>query len=203
MGQLLVVMTCGAAFYGAVLGFWRAPIQALYAAMKLPLVMVVTSCLTMVFNWMLATLMGTRMTLGQVTALTFLALATASLVLASLAPVALIFTLSAPEPSTDARTAHNLLYLFHTLFIAGAGLAGTARVKGPLDRICRDPARSRKIHYAWILTFAFVGGEVAWALRPFVGSVFFPVVFLRGDAFHGNMYEFIFSDILPHLLRWN
>ena len=48
--------------------------------------------------------------------------------------------------------------------------------------------------------FALVGGEVAWALRPFVGSVYKPVVFLRADALDGNVYEFIFTEILPHLL---
>jgi hypothetical protein len=51
---------------------------------------------------------------------------------------------------------------------------------------------------AWTLAYAFVGGEIAWVLRPFVGSVYLPVVFLREDALHGNVYEFIFTDILPH-----
>jgi hypothetical protein len=46
-----------------------------------------------------------------------------------------------------------------------------------------------------------VGGEVAWMLRPFVGSVYLPVVFLRDDALNGNVYEFIFTDILPHFWR--
>jgi hypothetical protein len=29
-----------------------------------------------------------------------------------------------------------------------------------------------------------------------------PVVFLRPDALDGNVYEFIFTDILPHLASW-
>jgi hypothetical protein len=57
------------------------------------------------------------------------------------------------------------------------------------------------VFLVWVVTYALVGGEVAWALRPFVGSVSpdFPVVFLRPDALHGNVYEFIWTDILPHL----
>jgi len=46
-----------------------------------------------------------------------------------------------------------------------------------------------------------VGGEMAWALRPFVGSVSLehPLVFLREDALTGNVYEFIGTDIAPYL----
>jgi hypothetical protein len=41
---------------------------------------------------------------------------------------------------------------------------------------------------------------VAWALRPFVGSVYYPIVFLRHDALQGNVYEFIITGIFPFLL---
>jgi hypothetical protein len=40
---------------------------------------------------------------------------------------------------------------------------------------------------------------VAWALRPFVGSIYHPVVLVRPDAFDGNVYEFIWTDIYPYL----
>jgi K+ transporter len=62
-------------------------------------------------------------------------------------------------------------------------------------------ARLLPVFLIWFATFAVVGGEVAWALRPFVGSVSpeHPVVFLRKDALDGNVYEFIVTDILPYL----
>jgi hypothetical protein len=196
----LLVTIGGAASYGAVLGLWRAPLQAAFAAVKLPLVLIVTSGLTLIFNWMLASLLGLRLPIARVAVLTVAGLAIAAVVLAALAPVAILFTLSAPLPSTEARTAHNVLYLFHTTVIAGAGLAGTHALRSALDRLAGDRALSRRVHAAWVVTFAFVGGEVAWALRPFVGSIYSPVAFLRPDALDGNMYEFIFTDILPHLL---
>ena len=59
------------------------------------------------------------------------------------------------------------------------------------------------VYVTWALAYALVGGEVAWALRPFVGSVSpeHPIAFLRADALDGNVYEFILADILPFLLR--
>ena len=52
---------------------------------------------------------------------------------------------------------------------------------------------------AWVLTFALVGGEVAWALRPFVGSVYRPIELLRADALEGNVYEFM-RDAAEHVV---
>jgi len=58
--RLLLVMTAGAALYGAVLGAWRGGPQVLYSAVKLPLVLVVTSLLTLAFNWLTGFLLGLR-----------------------------------------------------------------------------------------------------------------------------------------------
>lgn len=195
---LAAVITLGAALYGAVLGSWQGGVLTLWTAIKLPLVLLITSSLTLVLNWMLALLLGVRLELGQVAVLSFLALAIAAIVLASLVPVAWLFTLSAPPPSLDARTAHNLLYLFHTLLVGGAGTTGTMALWRALRRLAGQ--RARQIYVAWLLAFAFVGGEVAWALRPFVGSIYYEVAFVREDALEGNVYEFILFEIAPYLL---
>jgi hypothetical protein len=116
-GALCMAMAAGAAVYGAVLGLWHGPRLALYVALKLPLLLL-TSSLTVVFSWTAARLLGLPLKMGQVAVLTFLALAVGSVLLASLAPVAWLFTVCAPVPSPVARTAHNLLYLLHTALAA-------------------------------------------------------------------------------------
>jgi hypothetical protein len=203
--ELAVLMSACAAVYGAVLGAWHGPTLAWYVAVKLPLVLLLTSSFTMCFNWIACVSFGLRLRFAQVGALTFLGLATASVLLASLSPVAALFTFCAPAPTTAARTAHNLLYLMHTGIIAACGLRGHAALWSAL-RATRAPMRTLRLVYAtWLIAYALVGGEVAWALRPFVGSVSdkFPIVFLRPDALDGNVYEFIVTDILPHLLGFN
>lgn len=198
--QLTALMALGGGVYGAILGSWRDPLQCSYAAVKLPLVLVATSALTLPFNWMSATILGLRLTPSHAAGLTFFALAMASMVLCSLGPVALLFTQSAPAPTPDARTAHNLLYLLHTAFVGASGLLGTLVLREALRGRSSDPRVAGRVHLAWVLSFALVGGEVAWVLRPFVGSVFMPVVFLRPDALQGNVYEFVVTDVAPHLL---
>jgi hypothetical protein len=197
---LCLVMVAASAAYGAVLGSWHGSRLAIYVAFKLPLVLLLTSAATVPFSWTGAAILGLPLRLGQVAVLTFLALAAGSLLLASLSPVAWLFTVCAPAPGTEARTAHNLLYLLHTGFVGGSGLAGTAVLWRGLRALGRPVRTVRAVCLVWIAAFALVGGEIAWGLRPFVGSVYKPVVFLRGDALDGNVYEFVFTDILPHLL---
>lgn len=200
-GALCGAMAAGAAVYGAVLGLWHGPRLAAYVALKLPLVLLLTSALTVVFSWTAARLLGLRLRVGQVAVLTFLALAVGSILLASLAPVAWLFTVCAPVPSPAARTAHNLLYLLHTALVGGCGLAGTVVLWRAMAGLGAPRRTVRSVYLVWVAAYALVGGEVAWILRPFVGSVYQPVVFLRSDALNGNVYEFIFTDILPHLAK--
>ena len=196
----LLAVTCAcAALYGGVFGSWHGSRLALFVAVKFPLVLLATAALTLPFNWTLAVATRAPLTFRQVAVLTFLTLALASTVVASLAPVAWLFVRSAPPPGDAARTAHNLLYLMHTAIVGGAGLASVALLRGALARRGEAGVRAARAIRLWVVTFALVGGEVAWALRPFVGSVYDRVEFLRDDALHGNVYEFIATDIVPHL----
>jgi hypothetical protein len=202
-GALMLVMVAGAAGYGAVLGSWHGTRLAVYCAIKLPLVLMLTTLITIAFSWVAALLVGVPLRFPQVVALNLLTLATASLLLVSLVPVAWLFTQAAPPPSAAGRTAHNLLYLMHTGMVALCGAGGMRLLWTALGRVARVRRGLVTVFLIWFSTFAIVGGEVAWALRPFVGSVSpeYPVVFLRKDALDGNVYEFIVTDILPHLAR--
>ncbi len=200
-GRLALGMTLGAALYGAVFGSWHGPRLAFYVAVKFPLVLFLTTALTLLFSWIAARFLGLPLRLAQAAVLTLLALTVASLVLAALAPVAGLFVWCSPRPTPDARTAHNVLYLMHTFLVGTAGFAGTRALRRALSRLDVPKGTVRAAYAIWIFAFALVGGEVAWALRPFVGSVYAPVSFLRERPLDGNVYEFIVTDVLPHLGR--
>ena len=195
------MMTAGAAVYGAVLGGWQGDVLILYVALKLPLVLLLTSAFTLLLSYVAARVLDLRLGLLEVAVLTATALAVASLLLAALAPVAAFLEWACPRPSPQARLAHNLLYLMHTAFVGFSGLVGCVVLWRNLRRATGGQRGVRRAFALWILAYALVGGEVAWALRPFVGSVFEPVAFLRADALRGNVYEFVFTDIVPYLLH--
>jgi len=197
--RLALAMTLGAALYGAVFGSWHGARLALYVAIKFPLVLFATTALTLLFSWIAARLLGLPLRLAQAAVLTLLALTVASLVLAALAPVAGLFVFCSPPPGPEARTAHNALYLMHTFLVGTAGFAGTRALRRALGRLAAPRGSIRAAYALWVFAFALTGGEVAWAFRPFVGSVYAPVAFLRERPLDGNVYEFVFTDILPHL----
>ena len=195
------ILACGA-LYGASLGAWHDARLAVYTAVKIPLLLFATAALTALFNWIIASMIGLHLKFAESIEMSLLPMSIASLILASCAPIVFFFDLSLPPPMPSERTLHNLLYLTHTALVAGAGMTGTTFLRRRLLEVCNGNVRlAQRVHAAWVVAFAFVGGEVAWILRPFIGSVYLPVVFLRPDALHGNVYEFILTDIVPHLWR--
>ncbi|HEU4520471.1 MAG TPA: hypothetical protein VFT12_00615 [Thermoanaerobaculia bacterium] len=202
LAAIILTISIGGAIYGAALGAWHGPRLAAYVSLKIPILLLGTAGLTSLFNWIIAALLGLPLRFRQTVALSLLPLAVVAVIVASLAPALLFFAQSLPAPSIGARTQHNLMYLIHVGVVAAAGLAGTSTLRSVLLAVAQGRERlARRVRLAWVGVFAFVGGELAWALRPFVGSVYLPVVFLRDEALSGNVYEFIISDILPHLWR--
>lgn len=200
-GALIVATIVFGAIYGAVLGSWHGAKLASYVAIKVPLLMLATAAITALFNWIVAALLGLRLRPMQTLGLTLVPLAIASIVAASLAPVAWLFTQSLAGPSPSQQTLHNLLYLVHVALVGASGLVGMRMLRRCLEDVTGDRQLAARIRMSWTIVYAFVGGEVAWILRPFIGSVYLPVVFFREDALRGNVYEFIVTDIVPHLWR--
>jgi hypothetical protein len=193
---MLIVSTvvCGA-IYGAVLGSWHGARLAVYVAIKIPLLMLSTAAITAT-NWIVATPWGCACRIAQ----TFGADADAARDRIDRRGVAragrVVLHASPPRPRLPSARCITCS-IVHVVLIASAGIAGARTLRNVLIGVCGGPAPRARRALRLIVVYAFVGGEVAWALRPFVGSVFLPVVFLRDDALNSNVYEFILTDILP------
>ncbi len=201
--RLALFIVVASALYGAVMAGWRSPKLALYVALKMPVLLLGTTAIVMTLNWMLAGIFGAGLSFAQVVALTWGAMAVAALLLLSLTPVALFFTLSAAAasgPPAELRFTHNCLLVTHIALIAIAGSAGNLALVRGLRRLVPPSCRLAPVYTAWVLAFAAVGCQLSWMLRPFVGSPFFPVAFMRPDALERNFYEFVFAEVIPYIL---
>ena len=200
----LVAFVCFAcALYGAVLAGWRAPRLSLYVAVKLPMLFLGSTALVAVFNWMIASILGSGLSFKSMAFTVFASMTIGCWILLSLAPVALFFLLSGVSYSgtpAELQYAHNSILMTHIIILALAGIAGTAALLEGLRRIVPSRCPATGLFLAWLSAFAFVGCQLSWMLRPFIGSPFFPVVFLRPDALERNFYEFVFTEVLPFLL---
>ena len=128
-------------------------------------------------------------------------------VLLALAPVTLfLISTVAPDPAAAAspdalRLPHNIMLLLHYSLLAIAGLFAVLRFHHIL-RATLPPACNRSaLALLWLAAYALVGAQLAWILRPFVGSPFYPIAFIRPDALQRNVYEFFYHDIFHYLFK--
>lgn len=186
---------CSGALYGFVFGLWRAPEQAVYAAVKLPLLLLLIVAASAVINGFLALVLRSRIGVMQGLVAILLSLSVAAVMLAAFAPVALLFVLGVPGPGHPTATPEELyrtaeyVLLFHTVVIGFAGIAGNFRLFRLLTRLAPSPAIARRVFVSWLLVDGLVGTQLSWILRPFLCKPTLEPEFVRKDALQGNFFE--------------
>jgi hypothetical protein len=174
----------GGLLYGAVMGSyggWAGDRlwQVAYAAAKVPLLLLVTFALTLPSFFVLNSLFGLRADFPAVFRGAVTAQAGVAVVLAALAPYTALWYLTSGG--------YHEAILFNAAMFAVASLAAQAILRRhyrPL--IARDP-RHRRLLRGWIVLYAFVGIQMGWVLRPFIGETDLPTRFFREDSW-GNAY---------------
>jgi hypothetical protein len=197
----VLTITAGCALYGGVVGLWRAPLQAVYTAIKMPLLIFLTCGGNALLNGLLAQILGSGLNFRQTSLAILMSFTIAALMLAALSPVAFFICLNVPTPASAARnTGHSLTLLFTVLFIAYAGVVANRRLLSLLERRCETRAAARRVFWSWLAGNLFLGAQLSMVLRPFFGTPALPIQFLSDDPLHGNFYEAVFRALL-HLLH--
>lgn len=198
---------CSGALYGFVFGLWRAPEQALYAAVKLPLLLLSIVAASAVINGFLALLLRARIGVMQGLVAILLSLSVAAVMLAAIAPVALLFVLGVPGPGHPTATPEELyrtaeyVLLFHTIVIGACGIAGNLRLFRLLKRLAPAPGIARRVFASWLLVDGLVGTQLSWILRPFLCKPTLEPEFVRKDALAGNFFEELARILGPWLAK--
>ena len=193
----VAVIVVGAGLYGATIGLWRAPLQGLFTAVKFPLLMLLTTLANALLNGMLAQLMGLRLSFRQSALAVTASFAVTSIVLASLSPVTLFMLFNTPPLEAGREVlSHNFTLIAHVALIAFAGVVGNVTLFRLLAHLCGSRAAAGKVLAAWLLGNLFLGAQLSWVMRPFIGSPGLPVQFLRPHAFQGNFYESVFRSLM-------
>ena len=202
LGLSLAVVIVGTSAFGAALGSWRAPEQALYTAIKLPLILLLTALGNGLLNAMLAPLLGLNISARQSLLAVLLSFTIAAAILGAFSPLLFFMVWNTPPLSAGAGSAsstHSLILVSETLMIAFAGVAANVRLVQLLRELSGSRTVARKVLFAWLAGNLFLGSQLAWILRPFVGSPDLPLEFLRSNAFDGTFFEALWQHA-RHLL---
>ncbi len=174
------------AVYGAVLGSTHSLIQALSSAVKLPLLFLITLIICIPALYIFSVLFGSNQRVGQCLALVLAAITVTAVLLLSFAPITLFFMLT--------TSGYQFFKLLNVLFFAIAGWVGVLFLGRGMRAIAaadaKEGSKTRSmILYLWIVLYAFVGSQMAWTLRPFIGDpgMQFELVRQLGGNFYTNV----------------
>jgi hypothetical protein len=185
-GDAWLVLGCGMA-YGAVMGSYGGRgLQALYSALKVPLLLIVTAGIGMPSFFVLNTLLGLRDDFPRAVRSLIGTQAGLTIILVSLAPITAFWYASV----TDYRSA----ILFNGVMFAIASLGAQFMLRRSYQPMIAQNPRHRLMLRAWLVVYVFVGIQMGWVLRPFIGNPGSPVQFFREGSW-SNAYEVVLQMI--------
>ena len=198
LGRELAVILMGSGCYGAAMGWWRSPEQALFVAFKFPLIILLTTLGNALLNAMLAPLLGLNLTLQQTLRSVLMSFVISSAIMGAFSPLIAFLVWNTPAMAANhiSGSTYNFILLAHVLVIALAGITGNMRLFQLLSRLGGSPAIARRVLFAWLAGNLFFGSQLAWIMRPFIGSPTLPVEFFRASALHGNFFEAVSRSLL-------
>src|SRR5512142_2163625 len=177
------------ALYGAVLGSTHSLWQVFSSAFKLPVLFLGTLLICAPTLYFFNLMFGSNQSLSQNVAIMLTAITVTAVVLLSFAPIVLFFLLTSSN------------YQFFKLLNVGvfsiAGIVGVLFLVQGMHLVSAGSregvAARRNLVRLWIVVYAFVGSQVAWTLRPFVGAPTMKFELFR--QLGGNFYTNILASI--------
>lgn len=187
MAALALMIVGFGMWYGAVMGTFGGlagdrPWQILYSAVKVPILIMLTFAMSVPSFYVVNTLLGLRNDFPRVLRALLTTQAGLTVILTSLSPFTAFWYASG--------TSYQPAILFNGAMFAVASLGAQVILRREYGPLIRKDRTHRWMLGVWIVLYIFVGIQMGWVLRPFVGSPGRPVQFFREDSW-SNAYEFV------------
>jgi hypothetical protein len=185
------------ALYGAVMGSNHSLWQTLSSGVKLPLLFLATLFVCVPSLYFFGLLFGSNQSFNQNLAVILTAITVTSVLLLSCAPITFFFLITAPQ--------YQFFKLLNVAIFAVAGLLGIVFLYQGMKVVSvaeLEGASTRKwVLFFWMFVYAFVGSQMAWTVRPFIGAP--NTTFELFRQLGGNFYTDVFrslGEILGYLI---
>lgn len=183
LAQAAALVVVFGMIYGGVMGGFGLTggkwLQVVFAAVKVPILLLATGLLSLPSFFVLNTLMGLRSDFAQAVRALIATQAGLTIILASLAPLTGVWYAS--------FAGYESAIVFNAIMFGVASVSAQVLLKRFYRPLIDRDARHRLMLRAWIVIYAFVGIQMGWVLRPFIGKPDAPVTFFREGAW-GNGY---------------
>lgn len=189
LGMQLLCIFLFAAVYGIVMGSFNSFTQALVTGVKLPVLILLSLLICFPAFFVIQYMLGSKLTLLKMMNIVLSGFVVFTTIIVSFMPVALFFMLTS--------TNYAFLKLLHVAILIFGGIFGMRVILLGLKYSCEKknvyPKIGLNIFKIWIIIFAFVGMQLGWNLRPFVGSKELPFELFREKE--GNFYLAVLQSI--------
>jgi len=174
-------------------GRWILP---LLVAVKIPLLFLLTLIVCALALYILNLAFGMKLHFAPSMTLMLFALAGTGVMLVVFAPIALLFSV--------VTTSYHFMKILHVAVFAISGLFGARilyegliHMQAPVDDAAPSTAasgRAKLVLFSWLLLYCLVGAQLAWTLKPFLGTPYLPATpsfrLDRGNIFVSTIESF-------------
>ncbi|MEX0269127.1 hypothetical protein AB3R30_08285 [Leptolyngbyaceae cyanobacterium UHCC 1019] len=164
ISALMISSFCFFAIYGAIIGMFHSPLQALASAIKLPALYLITLLVCLPTLYIFNALFGSKKTIAQHFTYLLTAVCVIAVLLCAFAPVTLFFLITVND--------YSFFLLMNVIIFSLTGILGISFLYQAMKPISDgDGAKVRtSILRFWLCLYGFVGTQLGWTLRPFFGS---------------------------------
>lgn len=190
--KIIALLVCSSLFfavYGAIIGLSHSPIQGMSAAIKLPILYLLTVLICLPTLYIFNIFFGSSRSLAQHFLVVLTAASVISALLIAFAPVTLFFLITTNN--------YQFFKLLNVAIFIFTGIIGVHFLYQGMQLIS-DPdsdgqlTRTRLLQF-WLVLYGFVGSQLGWTLRPIFGSPNTPFELFR--QLQGNIYLDIIKAI--------
>ncbi len=168
--------------YGIVMGSYHSLTQALAAGIKVPLLFSLALLICFPAFFIIQYILGSKLKLHQMISIILSGFVLTTSIMISFVPIIAFFLLTGSN--------YYFLQLLHIGVFILSGIFGTKTIIDALKFTCEEkgvyPKIGVDVFRFWIVILAFVGIQLAWNLRPFLGDREKPFNLFRD--YEGNFY---------------
>jgi hypothetical protein len=179
--------------YGVIMGCYNGSLQAASSGLKMPVLFSLLLVICFPAFYVIQSVLGSRLTLGQMASIILSGFVYTTAIMVSFSTIVLFFLITGDN--------YAFIKLLHVAVIGLAGVFGMKHVIDALKHSCEKkkiyPKTGIVVFRFWIFILFFVGSQLSWSLRPFIGSKDQPFEFLRKQQ--GNFYQALagtFADLI-------
>jgi len=176
-------------FYGIIMGSYHGFLQALAAGVKVAVLFVLALVICFPAFFIIQYILGSRLKLSQMISIILSGFVLTTAIMVSFAPIVIIFLLTGGN--------YYFLQLLHIAIFILSGIFGMKTIIDALKFSCEKknvyPQTGVVVFRFWVVILAFVGIQLAWNFRPFLGDRNRPFELFRD--YEGNFYAALIYSV--------